>query len=290
CRAGCAPSSPQAIESQIRWLRQRWHTQILDVGHGVTSVGFGKVVLSNEEWKAICNAIRTRNVEQTSIMDYFKLTECFGGGMSDEALKDILTSNAVEVGLESNGLSSREVPVIAQHLNSNSSLARLYLCGNLFNDKDAAALANALSSNTNLRVLSIEQNSIGKEGRLVFLRAIFDISSLASCAASNHTCQVVGLEQDISDLNCYVEVAYNKWDKIFAMLALSSDDSFMNTALLNGVQATLMPVLLHRSNDQFEECNSQITDLYLELTDTERCKQHDVWDNLGCTKATELHV
>ncbi|EJK71992.1 hypothetical protein THAOC_06516, partial [Thalassiosira oceanica] len=143
------------------WTLAEFIGDIIRTNHGVTSVGFGKVVLSNEEWKAICNAIRTRNVEQTSIMDYFKLTECFGGGMSDEALKDILTSNAVEVGLESNGLSSREVPVIAQHLNSNSSLARLYLCGNLFNDKDAAALANALSSNTNLRVLSIEQNSIG---------------------------------------------------------------------------------------------------------------------------------
>ena len=120
---------------------------------------------------------------------------------------------------------------------------------------------DSLSSNTNLRVLNIEQNNIKEEGRLVLLRAIFDVSSLVSCAASNHTCNVYGLEQDTLALNGYFRSSVNKWEKIFAMLALSSEDLFINTALLNGVPTTLMPVLLYRANDQFKESKSQITDL-----------------------------
>ena len=266
------------------WKLAEFIGDIIQTNHEVTSVGFGKVLLSDEEWKTICNLIRIRNA-QAFIMDYFNLTECFASGINSEVLKGILTSNAVEVSLEGNGLCSQEVSVIAQHLNSNAALARLYLSGNHFDDNDAAVLANSLSINTNLRVLNVDGNNMNEEGRLAFLRAIFDVSSLASCAASNHTCQLVGLEQDISDLNCYVEVAYNKWDKIFALLALSSNCSLINTALLDGVQATLMPFLLHRASDQFEECNSRVTDMYLELTGTERCKKHDVWDNLGYTRS-----
>ena len=265
------------------WKLAEFIEDIIETNHKVTSVGFGSVMLTNEEWASICNAIRMRNV-QASIMDYFQLTDCSVDGVNTEVLKGILTSNAVEADLGYNGMASVEAPIIAECLTSNPALARLFLCGNRFGDNDATVLANSLSSNTNLRVLNIEQNNIEEEGRLALLRAIFDVTSLAACASSNHACQVVGLEQDISDLNCYVEVAYNKWDKIFAMLALSSKHSFINTTLLSEVPASLMPVLLYRAYDQFEEGNSPVTDLYLELTGARRSQKHDVWDNLGHTR------
>lgn len=95
--------------------------------HEVTTVGFHSVVLSNEEWKTICDAIRARDVGKTSTMELSQFHECFVDGISDEALKDILTSNAVWVSLGGNGMSSREASIIAEFLNSNPPLARLSL-------------------------------------------------------------------------------------------------------------------------------------------------------------------
>ena len=264
------------------WKLAEFIEDIVQTNHTVATVGFDSVILSNAEWKTICNAIRKRNA-QSSIMDYFQLTECFVGGISPDMLDDILTSKAAAIDLEMNEMSSRESLIIAEHLASNPPLDLLTLKGNRFDDTDAAFLANSLSSNTTLLGLHVDGNDIKEEGRISFLRAIWDVTSLASCIASNHTCQIFGLEQDISDLNCHPEASYNKWTKIFAMLVLSREDSFVNTALLSGVPASLMPVLLYRANDQ-EEGSPQITDSYLELTGAKRCRKHDVWDNLEHTR------
>ena len=270
------------------WKMAEFIEDILKTNQQVTKLGLTSIMLSNEEWKTICNAIRIRNAEQSSIMSFFGLMKSFVDGVDTETLKGILTSNALEINLDGNGMSSREASTIAEILESNPSLAQLTLEKNRFDDADAAVLANSLSSNTNLEALSVSENTeMRVNGRLAFVRAIFDVSSLASCAASNHTCRVFGFEHDISALNCYCfdEASDSKWEKIFAMLALSSEDSFFNLALLKDVPVSLMPVLLDRANDQIEEGDySQITDLYLELTDTERSQNHDVWDDLEQTR------
>jgi len=121
---------------------------------------------------------------------------------------------------------------------------------------------------------------VKENGRLAFLRAIFDVSSLSSCAASNHTCRVFGLERDISTINRYESASVNKWSKISTMLVLSSEDSLINTALLRGVPAQLIPVILDKvTYDGCTEDKHELTYLYLELTNSKRCQEHDVWDN-----------
>ncbi|EJK54992.1 hypothetical protein THAOC_25328 [Thalassiosira oceanica] len=237
-------------------------------------------MLSNKEWKAICNAIEIRNEHQSSTIESFQLLKCSADEIDSEVLEGFLTSIAHEVDLGGNGMSSRVASIIAESLESNPPLATLYLRDNHFDDADAAVLANSLSSNTNLTALYVDGNNIKEEGRLALLRALFDVSSLNSCAASNHTCRIWGLEQDISALN-YDHVKYNKWDKIFAMLALSSEDAFINTALLSGIPTSLMPILLDRANDQNHVAKSGITDLYLRMKDIKRCRKHDDWDKLG---------
>ena len=183
-------------------------------------------------------------------------------------------------------MSSHEVPIIAESL-MLSSLEWLNLDDNSFDDADATLLANALPGSTNLKGIGVRGNTaITSNGRNAFLRVIFDVSSLASCAASNHACRIEGLEPDISSLNRRVNVSWNKWDKIFAKLALSSEDAFINTALLRGIPTSLIPMLLDKADSpakrkRTKKDTSQITDLYLELTNAKRCHRHDVWDNLG---------
>ncbi|EJK44198.1 hypothetical protein THAOC_37287 [Thalassiosira oceanica] len=262
------------------WKLAEFMTEIIQTNYEMTGVGFDRVMVSNKVWKAMCNAIKIRNAYQSYIHS-LQLSECFPDGIDSEVLMESLTTNAAEVVLGENGMSSQDASIIAQCLNSNPALSQLDLRGNRFDDADAAVLADSLSSNTNLTGLYVDGNNIKEEGRLAFLHAIFDVSSLNSCAASNRTCQIWGLEQDISDLNHYKERRHNKWDKIFAMLASSSKDAFINMALLRGVPAALMPILLDRANDRDKEATSGITDLYLKMKDMKRCPKHDVWDKLG---------
>lgn len=86
--------------------------------------------------------------------------------------------------LSDNGMSSREAVVAAEFLSSNPFLSCLDLSNNRFDDADAAVLANTLSINTRLRSISVGNNEIKESGRLAFLRAIFDVSSLASADSS----------------------------------------------------------------------------------------------------------
>ena len=267
------------------WKLAEFIGDIIRVNHHVTYLELESILLSNEEWKTICHAIRKRNIEGTSTIEWLHVKKCFVGGINAEVLKAILTSNAVDVCLEGNGMSSQEAPIIAEFLNSNPPLAKLDLHDNRFDDADAATLAHSLSGNTNLESLIVLGNNINEEGELALVRAIFDISSLNSCAASNHTCKIDGIDEKfvLSFINSNLRNIPQKvkWDKIFAMLALSSEDSFFNAGLLNGVPASLMPVLLHRAGEQFpEEAEFCKTGLYLQLTGARRRQKHDDWDKL----------
>ena len=252
-------------------------------------------MFAHKDVETICGAIKSRNTGYSDTyqlnIKHVDLTACFVGGIENRTLMMILTSisaagaEGMSLCLNGNGMSSREAALIAEHLSSNSNLKELDLSDNRFDDADAEVLANALSGNTNLHVLSVDDNQIKKNGMLAFLRAVFDVSSLDLCASSNHTCQVNGLEQDISYLNNSTSVDWTRLIKIFAMLALSSKDSLINTALLKGVPTQLIPMLLDAAGyDVDKEGSPELTDLYLKLTNTKRNQRHDAWDNLGNTK------
>ncbi|EJK55356.1 hypothetical protein THAOC_24918 [Thalassiosira oceanica] len=261
--------------------------KVLRANHFITEVGFGAIKFAREDVKTICDAIKLRNAGDHFI-EGLELSNCFEDGIDTHTLKMILTSitsgsaKTVVLNLSYNGMSSREAAVIAEFLNSNPSLAFLDLDDNQFDDADAAVLANSLLRNTFLREIFVENNGMKESGRLAFLRAIFDVSSLSSCAASNHTCRVYGFERDISVLNMNKKSSLNnKWRKIFAILALSGEDSFINTALLRDVPAQLIPMILDKCTVKVTKPNRELTDIYLELTNTTRSQKHDVWDSLG---------
>ncbi|EJK75386.1 hypothetical protein THAOC_02889 [Thalassiosira oceanica] len=274
--------------------------KVLQSNHFITEVGFGVIKFAREDVKTVCAAIKARNAGDHFIKS-LGLENCFEGGIDHHTLKMILmtvyTGNAevVELRLNYNGMSSRESAVIAEFLSSNPSLSYLNLNDNDFNDADTAVLASTLTDNTHLRNICLDNCGIQEDGRLAFLRATFDVSSLSSCASSNHTCRVHGLERDISAMNSYDSASVNKWSKIasvnkwskiVATLALSSEDSFVNTALLQGVPAQLIPVILDKViDDGCTDDEHELTYIYLELTNTTRCHKHDVWDSLGETKS-----
>ncbi len=66
--------------------------------------------------------------------------------------------------------------------------AGLYLAGNNIDDEGVAILADALSSNTSLETLDLKRNDgISKQGQIMLLKLVSDVSSIKAAMQSNHT-------------------------------------------------------------------------------------------------------
>jgi len=76
------------------------------------------------------------------------------------------------------------------------------------------------------------------------IELLFNASSLNACAASNHTCNIFGLEHDISPINRFNDPAVNRAMKIFTMLAGSTEGEFFNLACLGELSYKLIPHVL----------------------------------------------
>ena len=135
--------------------------KVLQTNHFITKIGFAEIRFAQEDMETICSAIKSRNA-RGQFFERLELTECFADGIDSQTLKMILKAIAVArseevslLALVDNGMSTREAAVIAEFLSSNTNLTNLNLSDNRFDDADAAVLANALSNNTNLRVLQL---------------------------------------------------------------------------------------------------------------------------------------
>lgn len=112
----------------------------------------------------------------------------------------------VYVDLANNGIKTNGDTCISDFLRRNPSLKSLIFKGNQINDNDALAIAQALQSNSNLRLLDLDNNALTKEGKAAaFLLAIFGITSSAyslntvkqanlnKVSGANHTCGIRGI-------------------------------------------------------------------------------------------------
>ena len=91
---------------------------------------------------------------------------------------------------------------LSDFLTTNPCLEWLGLDGNHLDDIDAIFIATSLKFNTNLKFLSLMQNSITDSGGVALKKAVCDSSSLHAAAASNHICEVVF---DINDGSIYLD-------------------------------------------------------------------------------------
>ena len=153
---------------------------------------------------------------------------------SSHHLEKILLSN--------NGIGSQGATVIASFISTNPVLKMLDLGDNNLGDNGAILLsfALALENNTNLEKIYLGNNNITRLGRQALIEVLFNASSLNACAASNHTCNIFGL--DISPINRFNDPAVNRAMKIFTMLAGSTE--YFNLACLGELSYKLIPHVL----------------------------------------------
>jgi len=227
---------------------------------------------SMDDMRRFCKSIR-KSVGNS--LKSLGLNNCFNGN-NQEMMRIVVdaTSQLEELNMNNNGIGSVSATFIANFLASNPPMKHLDLTGNNLNDTDATLLANALQSNTNLKQLYLANNNITAIGRKVLLESVFNVTSLNSCAASNHSCSILVLTPDISDINMYEEPPIIRAMKIFAMLS-ATNEGFFNTNYLGDVSYKLIPDVLRLTQD-FTRRTPELSEAYFEQTG-QRCAD---WDQL----------
>ena len=115
---------------------------------------------------------------------------------------------------------------IPDFLSTNPPLETLYLVGNRLNDDDALNIAQALQSNTNLRVLDLGNNSLTEKGKTtMYHQSLFGKSegsklNLNTASGANHTCMILGISEPNAFMNySSTSAKLNRGRKLFYLLS-----------------------------------------------------------------------
>ncbi|EJK70935.1 hypothetical protein THAOC_07667 [Thalassiosira oceanica] len=145
------------------------------------------------------------------------------------------TDTLLDVYLGDNGINTNGDRCIPDFLSANPPLKNLSLWDNRLTDDDALNIAVALQSNTNLRFLDLENNTLTEEGKdVMYHQAIFGISpsdlsklitvyeaNLNSVSGANHTCEIEGISGRKTFMmnNRDKSAKWNRSRKLFCLLA-----------------------------------------------------------------------
>ena len=219
-------------------------------------------VESLDDMRRFCKSIK-KSVSNS--LKSLGLNNCFNGN-NREMMRIVVdaTSQLEELSMNNNGIGFVGATFIANWLASNPPLKELALTGNNLNDTDATLLANAMQPNKNLDRIYLANNNITAIGRRVLLESVFNVTSLNSCAASNHSCSILELTPDISKINKYEGPPIIRAMKIFAMLS-ATDEGFFNTNYLGDVSYKLIPDVLRLTQD-FTRRTPELSEAYFEQT------------------------
>jgi hypothetical protein len=177
------------------------------------------------------------------------LRSCFEdeGGLGDEMMVSLLTSGTLKLErlvMSCNGITSNVTTVLSDFLATDPPLKELDLGENHLNDNDAVLIANALRSNTSLRMLDLVGISITDVGRKSFRLALNDDSTLNSISDSNHSCKICLDVSGSWNMN-WAKIARekNRGRKIYTLLS-SRHKSVSNVQHFGDIDVELLPVIV----------------------------------------------
>ena len=97
----------------------------------------------------------------------------------------------------------REIAKLMQ--GEDATLTELHLAYNNINDDGVEALVDALQTNTSLAGLDLKENGgISKQGKIMLLKLVNDISSIEATLRSNHTLDEIQITYGISDADAQI--------------------------------------------------------------------------------------
>jgi hypothetical protein len=190
----------------------------------------------------ICSAVNEHSLVQLD------LRNCFENGLGDAMIASLLRSGGLakleRLDLESNGITSNGITLLANFLATNPILKELDLMNNDLRGDCVILLANALRSNTSLRILHLYGNTIGDAGKEALRLVLHDDSSLNSIADSNHSCVVVGLYSVGWNINEKPE-SFNRSRKLYKLLSeRNTSMSTSNVQHFGNIDVKILPFLL----------------------------------------------
>ena len=182
-------------------------------------------------------------------------------GSTPEILSVILRSDVSLINLQHNNIESLGAVKIAEYLESDPPIKRLFLYYNRLNDDDVILISQALKRNTNLLSIYLHSNIFTSIGVKAIINCLFDSSSLNAISESNHTLILISFRTDCNyslddcidkllDMDCTQKI----------VLALQDKDSLLQ--YLANVPVELIPELLafplRQVEDQWQHKNLNI--------------------------------
>jgi len=162
-------------------------------------------------------------------------------GVERAILPGLLQLN--NVNLEYNNIASDVAKLIIDCLACNPAIGRLCLSNNLLSDGDAKGLSESLKTNTNLRILILEDNLITQEGFLPLLQVVSNWISLNLMSESNHTCQIEDDAYNIREVNKCMDPEMNREIKLFIALT-ANYQNWCSMKYLNDTPIEVFPRIL----------------------------------------------
>ncbi len=166
----------------------------------LTSLNFTKNNIGSEGFNLLWRALRDSPIEMLS---------CGGCGIeSIEIDGDHVPKNLTKLFVYDNMINTDDCYELAKLLQGgHSMLKRLDLEYNSIDDEGITVLANALQSNTSLQNLELRGNKICVEGMTSLLKLVNDISSIkATLMNSNHTLQIA-VGKDTNGIHLHIHAA-----------------------------------------------------------------------------------
>jgi len=212
----------------------------------------------------------SKSLKSHVCINSLNLTHC-DLGITPEILLVILQSDVEYINLNNNNIESLGAVTIAEYLEGDPPIERLYLDRNRLNDDDAILISQALKRNTNLKMLSLRSNNFTCIGVKALLTCAFDSSSLNAISESNHTLTEISFfseesNRPIQRLDGFIArlLELDRTQKI--ILALQDKDSLLQ--YLANIPVELIPEVLAfplRRGYQFQQVNNKDSYKYLNI-------------------------
>ncbi len=241
-KTGVDDDEGMSVDSIMDIMKSNKHLRRLSIGNNRIQL---------EHIEKICSAVRYGSIVELDLYN------CFENGLGDAMVTSLLTSGGLakleKLDLNSNGITSSSITLLADFLARNSPLKELALRDNGLNNNSAVALANALRSNTSLRKLQLAFNAISHVGKEAFCLVLHNDSNLNSIADSNHSCSVQGVGSDCWTTNRLrkeggwhdAPESFNRARKIYNLLSLRNKSmSTSNVQYFDGIDVKILPFML----------------------------------------------
>ena len=132
---------------------------------------------------------------------------CLGCGIqSIEIDSEHIPRNLEKLVLSENNVDADGCRGLATLLQADSTLTTLYIRENKIDDEGVEILVDALQNNTTLTDLDLRQNDdgISRQGNIMLLKLVNDVSSIRATLQSNHTLRCIRLN-DLSNANDHIQ-------------------------------------------------------------------------------------